>query len=316
MKTLLIGKKECVDYAGAKTIYLYNALTGAGKDVEVYDVSTSTDVPRGVGASIYLPWTESIDQNWHRFLKTMPGRRILYTDNWHWYDHVSGKMVDDHDLRLDELFHVVGLATTENIRWWPKSKFEWWGVVVDEDMALPRADQGYVWVDEMWPSSWCPGRYSANEVLDIAMPLIKERFGVSVLSQACSDEKSPSPEWVDEWVPRNSQLETMLAAIAGSRAFLTSHHECLGLMQFEAMVSGVPVVTNPKFSKQEVFAAGESAQAWCWDDRPDEEPPDVSAAVGQMVEAFDRACALDRSSVRETAIGRFGKKAFLDRVRL
>lgn len=316
-KILLIGKKTPRDYAGSKTLYAFNALTEAGLNAEVYDIHGSTDIPQGVNASIFLPWVESIDPTWAKFMKIIPGRRILYTDNWYWYDTVCGKKLAEQDIDMDSLFHVVGFASHENARWWPKSKFQWWGALVDEDLALPRKDEGYIWVDELWPKKWADGIYSSCDVLDIAIPKIKQRFGLSVLSQTPKDDDAPKPSWIDQCVPQNQEVEQMLSHLAGARAFFTAHNECLGLMQFEAMTCGVPVVTNPTMSMQETFMVPDAAHQWTWNkDDKEQDVINVEVAAERMIAAFEAAMKQDRTKIRTEAVARYGKKAFVERAGL
>lgn len=85
---------------------------------------------------------------------------------------------------------------------------------------------------------------------------------------------------------------------------------------------GVPIVTNPAFSKNEVYECGEAVFSWEWEKKKDEEDNEkvvknVSKAAEQMIAAFDKAMAeANREEIRRSAVARFGKKAFVERTEL
>lgn len=317
-RVLLLGKKDTRDYVGAKTHYLHNAITNAGVNVVVYDMDSSDDVPPNISTSIYLSWIHLIDEGWFDFLKTVSGKRVLYTDNWHWYDECRGKFLKD-DLDLESIFHSTAFATAENQRWWPRGRTDFWGVCIDEDVVTPRAEGDYIWVDEVWPEDWAKGIYTAKEVLDIVVPRIKEKYNLKVMSQ-----KTDYP-WVDELVPGDSDIQDMHNAISGAKVFLTSHQESLGLMQFEAAVAGVPVVTNSIFSQNELYQIGEGEGVFSWNwpiDKAVEEGTyaspvkDVEYGAKMMFEAFEKAIHGKRDAIRSKAIARYGKEAWINRTGL
>jgi hypothetical protein len=312
-KVMIIGKREPNDYMGAKTQHIFNALTAHGVNTIVHDVNSGGDPPPGVNACIYLGWILLLNEGWARFLKTIHTRKYLYTDNFWWYDECRMKFMRAPGFDLEEMFDSVAFATTENSRWWPKGKFDFWGVCIDEDLAMPRQPQNYIWVDEIWPENWSSGIYTARHVLDIAIPEVKKRFGVGIMSQ-----KTEAP-WVDEKVADLIDNGEMLSVVAGAKAFITTHEEALGLMQFEALVCGVPVVTNPIFSKSEVFEAGDDAVFhWSWPKRKDatdadEIYADPAQAAEQMVEAIGHALMANRAEIRQTAVSIYGKKVWFGR---
>jgi glycosyltransferase involved in cell wall biosynthesis len=327
---MLIGKSNVKDYVGARTQYLFNALTEAGLNVIVYDIDSSADVPANLGASIFLNWIQDFDDGWNKFLKSISGRKILYTENWHWYDDLRAKFLRGENTDIEGAFNSVAFSTNENSRWWPRGRCDFWGVCVDENMAFPKKADDYIYVDEVWPREWSDGIYTAAEVLDQAIPIIKDKYGLKAISQASKDgsEKgpvSPRSEWVDEWIDPCSDLDDMLGLLGGSRAYITSHEESLGLMQFEAMMCGVPVVTNRVFSKNEVYEGGEglSVFSWEWDkkkngDDNEEIVKNIDEASKKLIAAFERSqkAEVDRDVIRKQAIGRFGKKAFVSRTNL
>lgn len=328
-RILLIGKSECNDYVGAKTLYLHNALTSAGLPVSIYDLSGNVDPPADSTHVIFLPWVQKFDSGWLQFMRAHGRRRILYADNFWWYDECRRKLLDSEKVDMDAAFNMIALATSENVRWWPKDKFELWGACVDEDLAIQRTPENYVYIDEIWPEAWSSGLWSGRKIIDLAVPKIKERFGVEVMTQkSCQwTPGKPKPEWVDHWITPGQvdhwidpliDLENMLAVIAKAKAFVTIHEESLGLMQLEALTCGVPVVTTPLWTKAEVMKAGpECVFSWQWPSQQvegeEELVEDPEKAADEVVEAVGKAFEAKREDVREVAVALYGKAAFLDR---
>lgn len=328
-RIMLVGKANVKDYVGARTQYVFNALTEAGLNVLVYDMDSSEDVPPNISASIYLNWLQLFDEGWVRFMKSVSGRKILYTENWWWYDEKRAEFLREKQIDLEEVFNSVAFSTNENNLWWPRSRFDFWGVCVDEDMAFPRRVGDYIYVDEIWPKEWADGIYTAREVLDRVIPKIKSKYGLTVVSQTRNNTNnknpvSPRAEWVDEWIEPYTSLNDVLGTISGAKVFFTSHEETLGLMQFEALMCGVPVVTCRTFSKNEVYEAGEGQGVFSWEWKSEKEElsgeerivKDVEAAAEKMTEAFEKAIEADRDAIRKKAIPRFGKRAFVERTGL
>lgn len=328
-RIMLVGKSHVKDYVGARTQYIFNALTEAGLNVLVYDIDSSEDIPPNISATIFLNWIQIFDEGWARFMKPVSGKKILYTENWWWYDEKRAEFLRNNNIDLEEIFHTVAFSTNENNRWWPRGRCDFWGVCIDEDMAFPKNPCDYVYVDEIWPKEWSSDIYTASEVLDKAMPILKSKHDFKVISQASktgSDKEpaSPRPEWVDEWIEPYSELNDVLGIIGGAKAFFTSHEETLGLMQFEALMCGVPVITSRTFSKNEVYEAGEGQGvfSWEWNKETNDEGDEVVVknvddAVRKIIKAFEDAMENgDREKIRKKAVERFGKKAFVARTNL
>jgi glycosyltransferase involved in cell wall biosynthesis len=325
-RIMLIGKSSVKDYVGARTQYLFNALTEAGLNVIVYDIDSSEDIPPNISVSIFLQWLQLFDEGWARFLKTISGRKILYTENWWWYDEMRAKFLRDNNLDLEDIFNSVAFSTNENNRWWPRGRCDFWGVCVDEDMAFPKKTGDYIYVDEIWPKEWSEGIYTASEVLNQAIPIIKDKYGLKVISQASKNGSeagpiSPRAEWVDEWIEPYSDINDMLGVLGGAKAYFTSHEETLGLIQFEAMMCGVPIITSPTFSKNEVYEGGEGLAifSWDWEKKKDDDGNEVvvknvAKAAEEMIVAFENSLKeTNREEIRKQAVARFGKKAFVEK---
>lgn len=325
-KVLIIGKPYTTDYTGSKTLYIWNALSDHQIDVSLFDITSGNDTPPGCTHAIYVDWIHLIDEGWANLVKHLNvQRKILYTDNWHWYEQCRNDFMTELRFDLEQIFTTVALASSENVRWWPPVKFDHWGVVVDEDMATyRRTSEDYIYVDEVWPEQWSNGEFTAKHVFDIAIPQIKKEFGVSIVSQ------KTDAEWVDHLIEPNQELPFMLDALAKSKCFIVSHEEALGLMQFEAQVCGIPVVTNPSFSKKEVYETGEGCTFnWTWGKKEIESEnedgqkviehevdTDPEKAAEKMVQAVKFALRADRTHIRQCAIERYGKKAWFERIDL
>lgn len=307
---MLLGHKEAKDYAGAKTLYVFNALQQAGVDCEVYDIGSDTDTPTGCTHSVWLPWINQLDKGWVDFVASLGTKNIIYMENYHWWGDRRKFFLQEKELDLEYWFQVA-LASNEDIRWWPAGRCMYWGAVVDEDVALPRPPEDYLYVDEIWPKEWADGPYSAAAVLDIAIPRIKEQTGLMVVSQ-----KTEAP-WVDKRVPERCDVEEMLGVLGGARVYLTTHEEALGLMQIEALMCGVPVVSNPNFSKNEVRKMDmDGVWWWNWDtfEPEDEFDLDPEKTANYMCEAVMTALEkANREEIRAAAIGHYGKAAFVKR---
>ena len=138
------------------------------------------------------------------------------------------------------------------------------------------------------------------------MPEVKRKFNVEIVSQ-----KSKNIEWVDHEIEENIDVEKVLATLGKSTMYVTSHEESLGLMQIESMVCGVPVLTNPIFSKEEIMKVdGTSVSKWHWHMNKDEEI-DYEATAKEFYDSFEKTFDLNRKNIRENAVENYGKASFL-----
>lgn len=324
-KYLLIGKNEVTDYAGSRTLYMYNALSACGVQAEIYDIHSGRDVPGGCTHVVWLPWMQTFDAAWSSFIGAIGGMPIAYADNYHWLQDCRQQILKKERVDIERSFTLMALASSEGIRWWPRGKYVHWGAVVDEELAKPRAAEDYLYVDEVWPAEWSSGIYSAAKILDIAIPRVKERIpGLLVVSQ-----RTQAP-WVDQLVGEKLEVEEMLQTLAGARAFVTTHEEAMGWMQIEALMCGVPVITNAQpeddkhktsiFTKHEVMKAGdECIWTWSWPTTEPEQPSDPrlpvddpEQAADSMVEAICAAIErADRTSIRQRALSLYGREEFV-----
>lgn len=320
-RVLLIGKSACKDYVGSKTLYLHNALTQAGAQVFVYDLSGHMDPPPDATHVVFLPWVQTFDSGWLQFMRAHGRKRILYTDNFYWYDECRQKLLSSEKVDMDAVFNTIALATSENVRWWPKDRFELWGTCVDEDIAIARTPENYIYVDEVWPEAWSSGVWTGKSILDIAIPQIKDKYGLEIVSQKSHSriENRIESSWVDHWIEPEIDLENMLSVLGRAKAYVTAHEESLGLMQIEAMMCATPVITTPLWSKAEILKAGpECVFQWQW---PTSKKPDGSEEIVEdaqqtaqgFMDALSQALGADRAYVREVAVSIYGKQAFLNR---
>lgn len=305
-RIVLIGKHECRDYCGARTLYVYNALKSIGIQCSIYPIDIKSDSAYFDSTHvIFLPWVQDFDKGWSEFLKVYNGRKILYTENSYWYDECRQKLIQNENVNMDDVFTTIAYSTSENIRWWPKQNSEYWGSLVDEDLALPKCPENYIYVDQIWPEEWSSGVFNANKLFNMVLPEVKRKFNIEIASQKSEES------WVDYKIDENIDIEKMLSTIAKSKVYLTSHEESLGLMQIESLVCGVPVLTNPMFSKEEIFKAGDnSVVKWNWHLNKDQEI-DFEETAKEFYSSFEKALDFNRLDIRKNSVELYGKQSFL-----
>ena len=326
---MLIGvQTEVRDYIGSKTLYMHNALTAAGISTVIYDKDSTLDPPPGVTHSIFLPWIQYFDSDWADFFKSFRARQILYTDNYNWFTQCNKNLLQAKKVDMEEAFNVIAFASSEGMRWWPKGRFSYWGGLVDEDVAVAKPPEDYIYIDQIWPNEWAKGQWNADKVIELAAKEIKARTGLALVTQQADAKKSEfskvNTEWADQFVDDRVDIEHMLSVIAGARAFVTSHEEALGMMQLEALTCGVPVVTNANFSKLEITnKVTDGIFTWDWPKKADvenstsEEPINYEECAESLVSAITNALDnSDRQAIRDQAIVAFGKEAFIERTGL
>lgn len=244
---LIIGKRSAKDYVGARSYYLYKALTACGVRATVYDVDSRTpDPPISVSHVIDLMWIQYMDQESLGFIARLPGKKCLWTEQSSWYEERRQLAVGTFSIDPESIYDIIRFSTpegmtTSSIPHHRSSRHGVWPPLIDEtSIPAPSERRMAIFVDSKWPEEWSSGDYNAWEVVDAVMPSIKESLGVKVITQPAPDGSVPA--WADETLNEGTDMSAMVASYSECACYVATHHELLGLAMMEAQVAGVPVV--------------------------------------------------------------------------
>lgn len=313
-KVVIIGKKRIFDYVGARSIYLYRTLSDYNIESCVWDYEMrNEDLPLDASHVIWLPWIQDLSQTWLRILSSIDGKKILWTENHNWYDNCRAMIKSKGEFDPDVVFSRVATSSLEGAVWWgPTTKFEYWGSLVHESVVLPSDVNDTIFIDWLWPYEWDDKTNARGMISDIAQR-IKNELRVKLITQP--DHDGNVPEWADDSLKQGTPHETFIDVISRCQAYVTTHHELLGLNQAEALMAGVPVVVASQQTCSTITAVNEGVFTYSIDKAKEEPNETGDKLFNAIVKAAQASTSTDiRQDIRSKAIERFGKENWWNKV--
>lgn len=309
---VLVGtKKKTIDYVGSRTYYLENIFKKYRPDLEigVYEIDETDDSKRinieNCKNIIFLPWSETINLGWCDFLLSSGGRKILYTENYYWYQQQKDKILEQ-GFNLENLFNIIAFSSREFSGWWNSRQYKFWGAgffnELFENLSVhkKKENEKIIFIDNIWTLDSCREPYNALRILNECIPKIKKNHPeVRIIVQ---NFEAP---WVDENLEKDLDLSQMIDYYSKSDVFIVSHIENCGLPQFEAQLCGTKIVTTKEFSNNTALLAGIYNRE-LWEFENGEEL--FIKAVEKCLEDYDH------KEVKTLALQAFNDKKFLNNV--
>ena len=318
-KVLLIGRhRDANDYVGARTKYLFKTLTQNGIDTLIWDWKVkSREVTVDVNTLVWLPWIAELNCGWLRLLNCFHGKRYLWTEQFNWSEQCRSLIAGtgDCEFTIGNTFNRVCYSSMEDIELWGVQAGQaYWPPLVHEDVVPSNVSVGdSILIDSYWPYKWSDGEFNARDAIDDALarkPTCIE--DLRLLTQP--DPVGAYPVWTSEQVPANLQGTKFLEVIARSCVFVTTHHELLGLQQFEALACGVPVVVAREHAPMELSKDIHGVFLWSNSNEYGAKLDPVDAGVN-FLEALEKAIEMGRNQkqrniIRESAITHWGSTSW------
>lgn len=253
---IIVGSSKRIDYVGARTFYLQEIFKKYAPQLNIglYDITSDIRPDTSVGCKniIFLPWSESIDLGWCNFLLNSTGRKILYTENYYWYQHQKNRILQ-LGFNLENLFDIISFATREYSGWWNNRQYSYWGVGITNsifsDLEI-KSNNNIIYIDTPWNLNDCIEPYNALRILNQEIPKLKDKYGFKIKCQ------NFDADWVDINLDKDLDLLEMINHYNTSDLFIVSHSETCGLPQIEAQLCGTKVLTTKLFSNNSALLGG------------------------------------------------------------
>lgn len=269
---IIIGTiKERHNYLGSKTFYLYETLKKylPEKKIGIYDCLEEDNKRIDLIANNYIftPWIETLDEGWCSCLISLDGKgkKILYTDNYYWYDE-QRKRILQQGFNLENLFSIVCFSTRENSNWWSNKGYKYWGMCLDnsyfKNIEIENKQYKNIYVDTPWDFNISSEPYNGLRILNECLPIIKQKYpDVKIISQNCNCD------WVDVNLQYPLDLDEMIKIYSTCDAYVVSHNETCGFAQFESKLCGTKVITNKMFSNHSsLLTDSDTYELWSFEE--------------------------------------------------
>ena len=307
------------DYVGVRTHYLLKTFVQNGISARVWDWNLrSSDTTLDADSIIWLPWVQELNCGWLRLLRCFNGKRYLWTERHDWCEQVRARIMSSNtcDISPSDVFTYMCYTSLDGVTTWGmQAGHTYWPPLVHTD-CLPLIDAASetptILFDSIWPYRWADGQYTARDTIAALFESSRLPAGVCAAAIAAhADDLEPAPlAWANDIIPNAVAHALLLERLATSAVYVTTHHELLGLQQFEALACGTPVVVARTHAPLELLRPG-APGVFVWDIvAPDGAPLPIAEATENLRAALALALAAGSDTAERAAIKRYHAAAW------